>query len=101
VDGKIHACGALHDRGEGQGEIAALATDSSYIDAGLGSKIVRYLIERAKKQEMKRVFVLTTRTHDWFEALGFRECGVESLPEEKRKSYDKNRKSKIFALEIT
>ncbi|MDR2370109.1 MAG: amino-acid N-acetyltransferase [Treponema sp.] len=100
LDGRIHACGALHDRGEGQGEIAALATDPSFTDAGLGSKIVRYLVDRAKKQGMKRVFVLTTRTHDWFEALGFRECGVESLPEERRKSYDKNRKSNIFALEI-
>jgi amino-acid N-acetyltransferase len=100
VDGKIHACGALHDRGEGQGEIAALATDPLYKETGLGSKLVRYLVERAKRRGMRRIFVLTTRTHDWFETLGFRECGLESLPAERRASYDKTRNSMIFALDI-
>ncbi|MDR0602622.1 MAG: GNAT family N-acetyltransferase, partial [Treponema sp.] len=83
-----------------QGEIAALATDPSCTDAGAGSRIIRYLVDRAKKQGMRRVFVLTTRAHDWFESLGFRESGVESLPAERSKSYDRSRKSKIFALEI-
>jgi amino-acid N-acetyltransferase len=100
IDGRVHACGALHDRGEGQGEIAAIATDPSCTDAGMGSGIVRYLVEKAKNQGMSRVFVLTTRTHDWFETLGFREGSLESLPGERRKNYDKNRKSKIFVLDI-
>ena len=100
IDGQIHACGALHDWGEGQGEIAAIATDPSYSDMGLGSRIVRYLIDRAKKQGLKRVFVLTVRTHDWFESLGFREAPVETLPEKKRRLYDYSRNSKIFALEL-
>ncbi|MDR2069834.1 MAG: amino-acid N-acetyltransferase, partial [Treponema sp.] len=77
IDGSIHACGALHDWGEGQGEIAAIATDTAYADMGLGRRIVRYLIDRAVKQGLRRVFVLTTGTHDWFEALGFRESTVE------------------------
>jgi amino-acid N-acetyltransferase len=100
IDGSIHACGALHDWGEGQGEIAALATDPVYTDMGLGRRIIRYLIDRAIKQGFRRVFVLTTHTQDWFEFLGFRECTVESLPERKRRNYDRKRKSKIFALEI-
>ncbi|MDR3166749.1 MAG: amino-acid N-acetyltransferase [Treponema sp.] len=100
IDGSIHACGALHDWGEGQGEIAALATDPVYADMGLGRRIVRYLIDRAIKQGFRRVFVLTTHTQDWFEFLGFKECTVESLPEKKRRNYDRRRKSKIFALEI-
>jgi amino-acid N-acetyltransferase len=100
IDGSIHACGALHDRGEGQGEIAAIATDPAYADMGLGRRIVGYLIDRARKQGFHRVYVLTTRTHDWFESLGFKECSVESLPEGRRLSYDRNRKSKVFALDI-
>jgi amino-acid N-acetyltransferase len=100
IDGSVHACGALHDWGEGQGEIAAVATDPSYTDMGLGRQIVRYLIDRAEKQGLRRVFVLTTGTHDWFEFLGFRESTVESLPERKQKNYDKARKSKIFALDL-
>lgn len=100
IDGSVHACGALHDWGEGQGEIAAIATDGAYGDLGLGRRIVRYLIDRAAKRGLRRVFVLTTRTHDWFELLGFREAPVESLPERKRRTYDERRKSKVFALDL-
>ncbi|AEF84330.1 amino-acid N-acetyltransferase [Treponema primitia ZAS-2] len=100
IDGSVHACGALHDWGESQGEIAALATDPAYADMGLGGRIVRYLIDRAQRQGFRRVFVLTTRTQDWFEFLGFKECPIESLPERKRRIYDRNRKSKAFALEL-
>jgi amino-acid N-acetyltransferase len=100
IDGSVRACGALHDRGESQGEIAAVATDPDYKDMGLGRKIVGYLVEKARKSKMKRVFVLTTQSQDWFEALGFKETNVESLPEQKRKTYDQNRKSKVFALEL-
>jgi amino-acid N-acetyltransferase len=49
---------------------------------------------------MRRVFVLTTQTQDWFESLGFKETTVETLPEQRRKVYDQSRKSKIFALEL-
>ncbi len=100
VDNSVHACAALHDWGEGQGEIAALATDPAYTDLGLGRRIVRYLIDRAAKGGFRRVFVLTTRTHDWFELLGFREVPVTSLPERKRRLYDANRKSMVFALDL-
>ena len=98
IDGRIHACGALHDWGQGQGEIAAIATDPAYSELGLGRRIVRYFIDRANKSGLKRVFVLTTRTHDWFESLGFKESNVESLPENKKQNYDKDRSSKVFAL---
>jgi amino-acid N-acetyltransferase len=100
IDGSIHACGALHDWGEGQGEIAAVATDPLYANMGLGRKIVRCLIGRAEKKGLRRVFVLTTRTQDWFEALGFKEAAASSLPEGKRRVYDRERNSKVFALEI-
>jgi amino-acid N-acetyltransferase len=101
VDGSVHACGALHDWGEGQGEIAAIATDPTYADMGLGRRIVRCLIDRAAREGFRRVFVLTTRTQDWFESLGFREDSPESLPVLRRASYDRDRKSKVFTLVIT
>jgi len=100
IDGSVRACGALHDWGESQGEIAAVATDPDYKDMGLGRKIVGYLIEKARKSKMKRVFVLTTQSQDWFEALGFKETSVDTLPEQKRKTYDQSRKSKVFALDL-
>jgi amino-acid N-acetyltransferase len=101
IDGSVHACGALHDWGEGQGEIAAIATDPLYGDIGLGRRMVGYLIDKARKSGISRVFVLTTITQDWFETLGFMEAPVESLPERKRKLYDLKRKSKVFALDLS
>jgi amino-acid N-acetyltransferase len=100
IDGSVHACAALHHWGEGQGEIAAVATDSAYADMGLGRRMVRYLIDRAKKQGLRRVFILTTRTQDWFELLGFAECPLDSLPKRKQENYDRKRKSKVYALEL-
>jgi amino-acid N-acetyltransferase len=100
IDGSIRACGALHDWGESQGEIAGVATDPLYTDMGLGRRIVGYLIEKARNSRMRRIFALTTQTQDWFEALGFKEALVDTLPEQKRKTYDKSRNSKVFALDL-
>ena len=100
IDGSIRACGALHDWGESKGEIAAVATDPQYTRHGLGKQIVGYLIEKARKANLRQVFLLTTQTQDWFESLGFTEAALEILPKQKRKVYDQSRKSKIFALEL-
>jgi amino-acid N-acetyltransferase len=100
IDGSVRACGALHDWGEGQGEIAAVATDPFYIGMNFGRRIVGYLIEKARKSSMSRVFVLTTQSQDWFESLGFSEAPVNSLPERKLRLYDQARKSKVFTLEL-
>ncbi|MDR2470776.1 MAG: amino-acid N-acetyltransferase [Treponema sp.] len=99
VDGRVHACGALHRWGN-DGEIAALAVDGPYADLGLGSRVVRFLMSKAAREGMRRVFALTTKTQDWFEALGFREGGVDALPEERRKSYNSDRNSKIYLREL-
>ena len=100
IDESVRACGALHDWGESQGEIAAIATDPMYTKLGLGRCIVGYLIEKARKTGMRRVFILTTQTQDWFESLGFMPAPVDSLPEKKRKIYDEKRNSKVFALDL-
>jgi amino-acid N-acetyltransferase len=100
IDGSVHACAALHDWGEHQAEIAAITTDPAYSDLRLGRRIVRYLIDKARKQGLRRVFVLTTKTHDWFELMGFKESPVDSLPSRKRIQYDTARKSKIFSLDL-
>jgi amino-acid N-acetyltransferase len=100
IDGSVHACAAMHDWGENQAEIAAIATDPTYSDIGMGRRLVRYLIDKARKQGLHRVFVLTTKTHDWFELIGFKESIIEHLPSRKRACYDTSRKSKIFSLDL-
>jgi amino-acid N-acetyltransferase len=100
IDDVVHACGALHDYGEGQGEIAAIATNPVYSHLSMGRKIVSYLVEKAARIGMTRVFVLTTRTIDWFEQLGFVEADFASLPARKGETYNHARKSRIFALDL-
>jgi amino-acid N-acetyltransferase len=100
IDEVVHACGSLHDYGEGQGEIAAIATNPVYSHLSMGRKILSYLVEKASRVGMTRVFALTTRTVDWFEQLGFVEANLETLPAKKRDSYNHARKSRILALEL-
>jgi amino-acid N-acetyltransferase len=100
IDGKVHACGALIPWGEDQGEIAAVAVDPAYADRGLGRRIVGFLINKAAKAGLSRVFALTTKTRDWFQVLGFKESTPESLPEPRRQTYDGKRKSTVYSLEL-
>lgn len=101
VDDVVYACGALHEfPSDHQAEIAALATDPAMNLLGMGKSIVNYLIDRARSRGHRRVFVLTTQTLDWFESLGFKETGLETLPEERRATYNHQRRPRIFALEL-
>ncbi|MDR2658835.1 MAG: amino-acid N-acetyltransferase [Spirochaetaceae bacterium] len=100
IDGSVHACGALHDLGDGQAELAALAADKAYSSMNMGRRIVYYLIEKARGLGMRRVLVFTTKTQDWFELLGFRETSIDTLPQQRRESYNYKRMSKIFALDL-
>lgn len=99
IDGRAHACGALHRWGS-QGEIAALAVDPAYADRGLGSRMLRFLVNKAKKDGLVQVFLLTTKTQDWFESFGFRESGPDILPAGRAKNRDGKRNSKVFVLEL-
>ncbi len=100
VDGTVHACGALHDWGDGVAELAALAVDPAYAELGLGRRVAHYLIDRARERGYTRVIALTTRAQDWFELLGFKSVSSHSLPERKRRLYDEKRRSQVFALEL-
>ena len=101
TDGRIHGCGALHVYPNGEAEIAALAVDTRYEELGIGRRIVLYLMERAREKRLSAVFVLTTRTSDWFESIGFVRIGVERLPAEKRSRYDMDRNSIILRYDFS
>jgi amino-acid N-acetyltransferase len=100
TDRTIRGCGALHRYGPAWAEIAALAVDAGYSHLGVGQRMVGYLTEEAKRLGLGGVFVLTTRTSDWFLSLGFSPATVEDLPEERRTTYDKDRKSRIYVKRL-
>jgi len=100
IDGAVQGCASLHDWGESQAEIGALATNSEYAEMGIGRSLVEYLIDRARERGFKSVFVLTVNAVDWFEGLGFTEATLETLPPMKQQRYNKKRASKIFRLSL-
>ena len=66
----IVGCGALHIVWEDLAEIRSLAVQTEHQRKGIGSELVRALLEESREMEIKRVFVLTDRT-SLFERLGF------------------------------
>lgn len=100
LDGGIRACAALHVYDKEQAEIAAVTVDDSFAKLGIGYKLIAYLLDRAKKIKSKSVFVLTTKTADWFEKFGFVPDDISSLPEKRRAIWDKKRASKVYRLKL-
>ena len=98
LDGGVHACAALHFYSDGQAEIAGVAVDENYAHMGIGPKLMDNLIEQASQANAASVFIMTTQTADWFEQLGFEEDVIDSIPEERRKIWSRQRNSKVYRL---
>ena len=75
----IVACGSMHVLWEDIAEIRALAIHPDYQHLGLGSKLVAFMKEEAKKLGIKRLFTFTL-TEDFFHTLGFRRQNRKELP---------------------
>lgn len=96
IDGGIRACGALHPYPENVGEIAALAVDESYTHMGIGPKLMEKLISKAQTAQFSSLFVLTTKTADWFERFGFKTSDISNIPAKRREKWNENRSSRVL-----
>ena len=95
---RIIGCAALYPfAAERTAEFACLAIDPAYRGGGRGDRLFYYCAAEAKALGFKSLFCLTTRTEHWFLERGFTEQSVESLPMEKQKLYNFQRKSKVFS----
>jgi amino-acid N-acetyltransferase len=68
---RIAGCGALHVLWEDIAEIRTVAVDPAALGRGVGTRLVRRLIELARDLGVGRVFVLTFETR-FFRRHGFR-----------------------------
>ena len=100
MDGVVHGCAALHSHGDSAGEIAGVAVDPRYAQLGIGAKLIERISEKAAEEGIRKLFVLTTRTADWFLARGFREGTVADLPPQKRSEYDETRNSRVLVKDL-
>jgi len=76
---KIVACGSLHVLWKDTAEIRSLATHPEFRRRGLGSSIVRYLVEDAKQIGIEQIIALTL-IEEFFKKLGFKPKRKEKLP---------------------
>ena len=96
-DGVLVGCAALYPFiDERAAEMACVAVVPQHRRAGLGEMLLHRIESRSRALGVERLFVLTTRTADWFRERGFREAPPEALPRQKREMYDVSRRSKVF-----
>ena len=94
---EVIGCAALNlYPGEKLAELACLAVNPFYRDGGRGERILAHIEKRAKDRNLKRLFVLSTQTTQWFVERGFVEADVNALPAERRDKYNAERNSKVY-----
>lgn len=101
-DGVVVGCAALYPYSDNKSaELACLAVMPEYRRAGYGELILQHMETRARQAELEQIFVLTTRTAHWFYERGFQEAGVDSLPQQKRETYNLQRRSKVLVRTVS
>ncbi|HEX6007297.1 MAG TPA: amino-acid N-acetyltransferase [Burkholderiales bacterium] len=100
-DGMVVACAALYPfPDERAGELACLAVHPDFRNQGAGERLLREIEVRARRQKLKKLFVLTTRAEQWFIERGFEEAGVDVLPGERRTLYNLQRRSVVLTKRL-
>lgn len=100
-DASIIACAALFPfYKEKCAEVAALAVSSECRGHGQGDKLLDYMENKAVKMGLEKLFLLTTRTADWFVRRGFSQCTIDCIPEQRRARIDLARGSKYYIKEL-
>ena len=101
-DGAIIGCAALFTYPDSDmAELACLAVDESYRNAGRGDVLLEAIEREARDTGASRLFALTTRASHWFKERGFRDGRVEELPPPRRHAYDPTRRSKVMFKSLT
>ncbi|XP_019424585.1 PREDICTED: probable amino-acid acetyltransferase NAGS2, chloroplastic isoform X1 [Lupinus angustifolius] len=100
-EGQIIACGALFPFFEEKcGEVAAIAVSPDCRGQGQGDKLLDYMENKASSLGLNMLFLLTTRTADWFVRRGFSECSIDCIPEKRRKMINLSRNSKYYMKKL-
>lgn len=76
---KIVGVGALHLTWNELAEVRSMAVHADFSRHGIGSEIVKKLLEEGRAVGVKKFFTLTYRP-DFFSSLGFETTTKESLP---------------------
>ncbi len=101
-DGLIIGCAALHlFHDNNTGEIACIAVHEGYQNDSRGSLLLKYVCDKAKQNNIKKLYVLSTQTMHWFIERGFQAIELEFLTPQLKGLYNQQRNSKIFCKKIS
>ncbi len=86
--------------GENAGEIASLFALTRYVGEGVGTQIVQFAIERARRDGLSYLFSCTTsdRVEAFFLRQGFRRVSPDDVPKAKWEAYDPERRARVRCL---
>ncbi|NBO15461.1 MAG: amino-acid N-acetyltransferase [Betaproteobacteria bacterium] len=100
-DGVIFGCAALYPYPEAKtAEMAALTVAPQSQGMGDGEKLLKRIEQRARILGLDSIFVLTTRTRDWFLKRGFVSADPDWLPEARKRLYNWDRKSTVLVKRL-
>ena len=101
-DGVIFGCAALYPYPESRtAEMAALTVSPQSQAQGDGERILKRVEQRARAMGLQSIFVLTTRTMHWFIKRGFVQVEPEWLPEERKRKYNRDRRSQVLVKRLS
>jgi amino-acid N-acetyltransferase len=96
-DGTSIACAAFNPYpAEATGELACVAVHPDYRNQRRGDKLLSHIESVARRQGLRRLFVLTTQTAHWFRERGFEPGGLTDLPAEKQALYNYRPNSQVY-----
>jgi amino-acid N-acetyltransferase len=100
-DNAIIACAALYPYPEDHtAELACLVVSPHYKRQQRGDALLAFMEQEARQVGIDQLFVLTTHTAQWFQERGFIAADLDALPVDRRKLYNHQRQSKVFAKQL-
>ena len=97
-EGSVICCASLDNYGD-SAELACLAVHPDFRASGKASDMLQHLVKLARRQQCNTLFVLSTRSGDWFIEQGFQEDPQASIPTARRTA--NRRRSKIYTLALS
>ena len=95
-EGSVICCASLVMYDNNTAELGCLVVHPDFRASGKASDILQYLTKTARRTGCETLFVLSTRSGDWFLQQGFTEDNSTLLPETRETM--NNRGSKVFSL---
>jgi amino-acid N-acetyltransferase len=86
-DGRVVGVAGLEIHGE-DGLLRSVAVDVEYRGQGIAASLVEAAVERAKRVNLRAVYLLTTTAHDYFARHAFADCPREEAPAAIRESWE-------------